>query len=614
MAKKTLQCLKRLRDLMKDVKYVSEPLSAYIITSDDAHQSEYLAECDKRRQFVSGFTGSAGTAVVTEHEACLWTDGRYYLQATEEMSDEWKLMKEGMPSTPSQGSWLARTLQPGARVGADPCLVSYTTWKTLQDELAAAGLSLVPVAPNLVDVLWEGRLSPPAGSVQPLAIKYTGKTSKKKVEEVRKKMKEKGAALLVVTALDEVAWLLNVRGSDIEFNPVFFSYVVVTNSQVHLFVDESKISLAVRNHFNEEDLPVSIHPYDKVSSFLSEQVNQLSGQGGKVWISSDSSYALARLFPDSLRILEITPIAVMKARKNPVEVQGMVNCHVRDAAALCCYFAWLERQLKEGQVVTEISGADRLEEFRKQQEDFMGLSFDTISSVGPNGAIIHYHCTPATDRPITTRELYLCDSGGQYRDGTTDVTRTLHFGTPTDYERECFTRVFKGQRLLGTAIYPNKIKGNCLDTLARKFLWDVGLDYLHGTGHGVGAYLNVHEGPMGISWRMYPNDPGLQEGMFLSNEPGFYEDGKFGIRLENVMYVVPAQTRYTFKDRGFLTFKTVTLVPIQTKLIDKDLLTAEEVAYLNSYHRECREVVGEKLKAAGQQEAWEWLHRETEPI
>ncbi|XP_046997256.1 xaa-Pro aminopeptidase ApepP isoform X2 [Schistocerca americana] len=602
--------LVKLRSLFKNLKYVPEPIQGYVVPSDDAHQSEYLAECDKRRAFISGFTGSAGTAVITETQACLWTDGRYFLQATKQMDDNWTLMKEGIPTTPTQGAWLSKALPAGSRVGVDPKLISYSAWKPLQTQLEAAGHSLVPVATNLIDLIWDDRPAPPKGTVEPLPLVYTGKTSKTKVEEVRTMLAEKGATLLVVTALDEVAWLLNLRGSDIAYNPVFFSYALVTMHSVHLFMDECKLTPSVRQHFNQEDLCITIHPYEKIQDVLTEQISE---QEGKVWISAGASYALTSLIPDKKRVSEATPIALMKAIKNNVEIQGMINAHIRDAAALCCYFAWLEKEVVKG-TVSEVSGASRLEEFRREQENFVGPSFETISSSGPNGAIIHYTPSPESDRLLTVDELYLCDSGGQYKDGTTDVTRTIHFGTPTQFEKECFTRVFKGQFFMGTSVFPTKIKGNCLDTLARKYLWDVGLDYLHGTGHGIGSFLNVHEGPMGISWRIYPEDPGLQEGMFLSNEPGFYEDGKFGIRLENICRIVPANVPYKFKDHKFLTFETVTLVPIQTKMLVREMLTDKEVAYLNDYHKQCREKVGPLLKKMGHHEAWEWLCRETEPI
>jgi len=355
---------------------------------------------------------------------------------------------------------------------------------------------------------------------------------------------------------------------------------------------------------------VEYKPYDTATSYLADLVSKTEG---KVWVSSKSSYAFVDLVPSERRISSITPVNLMKAIKNAVEVEGMRNAHIRDAAALCSFFAWLEQEVPKGKV-TEISAADKLELFRSEQEHYRGLSFDTISSAGPNGAIIHYKPKNETNRPVTDKELYLCDSGGQYIDGTTDVTRTLHFGTPTEYEKECFTRVFKGQTFLGTAVFPEKVKGNVLDTLARKFLWDVGLNYLHGTGHGIGAFLNVHEGPMGISWRAMPDDPGLQTGMFLSNEPGYYEDGQFGIRLENIVTIVPKNTAHQMKDVNFLAFDTVTLVPIQKKMLVISMLTKDEISYLNSYHQLCREKVGPLLVEQRKMEAYEWLNRETEPI
>lgn len=602
--------LQKLRSLMKNAKYVSEPLQAYIIPSEDAHQNEYLADCDNRRSYISGFTGSAGTAIVTENEACMWTDGRYFLQASEEMDDNWTLMKQGLPNTPSQGKWLTKTLLPGSRVGADPNLVKYSIWKPLQTDLEAGGLFLVPVTTNLIDLIWEDRPFIPCNVIQPLPVKYTGKISKVKVEEVRGEMQEKGARLVVISALDEIAWLLNLRGSDIQYNPVFFSYVVISMDQVHLFIDEAKVVPAVYNHFNDEGVQVTVHPYEKIHSFLKDEI---TNENGKIWVSPHSSYALSAAIPDKLLVGELTPIPTMKAIKNPIEIQGMISAHIRDAVAMCCYFAWLEKEVSTGSV-TEISGAEKLEQFRREQEDFVGPSFETISAVGAHAAIVHYKPSEKTDRQITTEEVYLCDSGGQYRDGTTDITRTIHLGTPSQYEKECFTRVFKGQCFLGTTVFPSKLKGNRLDSLARKFLWDIGLDYMHGTGHGIGMYLNVHEGPMGISWKVYPDDPGLQEGMFLSNEPGFYEAGKFGCRIEDIVRIVPANVPYNFEDRTYLKFETVSLVPIQTKMLVPEMLTSSEIRHLNEYHSRCREIIGPLLKKMGHSEALEWLYRETEPF
>uniref|UniRef100_A0A8D8VMY0 Xaa-Pro aminopeptidase 1 n=1 Tax=Cacopsylla melanoneura TaxID=428564 RepID=A0A8D8VMY0_9HEMI len=613
-AKNTTAILQKLRSIMQTKSnHLAEAIQAYIVTSTDAHTSEYLAEADKRRAFVSGFTGSAGTAVVTLDKALLWTDGRYYLQASQELDSNWTLMKSGLPTTLTEKEWLAKNLPSGSRVGVDPNLITLQEYKAYETEFEHANLTIVPIKTNLVDLVWDNKPSCPNAAITPLGLKYSGKTIEKKVEEVRQKMKEKNAVILVLTALDEIAYLLNLRGSDIEFNPVFFSYVIVTDSSIQLFIEESRVSDTIRNHFNQENCPITIQSYDNVHSFLTELVANLK-PGKKAWISEYSNYALASVIPRKHLVSDITPVNVMKAVKNPVEIQGMVNSHIRDAAALITYLAWLEKEILSGHHVTEISGATKLEEFRSQQEDFVGLSFDTISSAGSNGAIIHYKPQPETDRPITAQEMYLVDSGGQYKDGTTDVTRTVHFGTPSEFEKECFTRVFKGCAALAMTVFPEKLKGHAIDAIARHTLWSVGLDYAHGTGHGIGSYLNVHEGPMSISFNPRPADPGLLSGMFLSDEPGYYEDGKFGVRIENIVQVIPVETKYSRKNKPFLGFKTITLVPIQTSLLNISLLSCEEIKFLNDFHQECRDVVGPVLKQKGQNEAFEWLVKQTEPI
>ncbi|CAG9854963.1 unnamed protein product [Phyllotreta striolata] len=608
----TTNLLQKLRGYMKNTKYVKEPIHAYIVPSSDAHNSEYLAECDKFRDFISGFTGSAGTAIITENEALLYTDGRYYLQASQQLDPNWTLAKEGQPTTPAQGDWLSKTLPKGSRIGVDPKVYSFDKFKSLHSKLEATGHELVPVSTNLIELLWADRPARPTNPVKPLGLKYTGTTVDNKLKSLNDSMKEKNAEYLVLSALDEIAYFLNLRGSDIEFNPVFFSYVLIANNSFTLFINDKQVSKDVLNHLNTQvSGNYKIEPYENVYKKLEELGRQVNGN---VWFSEQSSHALVDLIPTNRRITtDVTPIAIMKAIKNPVEIKGMRNCHIRDAAALCCYFSWLEHNVNK-EKITEISGAEKLEGFRKQQEDFVGPSFDTISSVGPHGAIIHYKPTKETDVQITSDQLYLCDSGGQYLDGTTDVTRTLHFGNPTQYEKECYTRVLKGQLKLGSRIFPLKIRGNCLDSFAREYLWQVGLDYAHGTGHGIGSYLNVHEGPMGISWRPIDTDPGLQVGMFVSNEPGYYQDGDFGLRIEDIVEIVEANPPHNFANRGYLTFETITLVPKMNKLILVDMLTDEEIKQLNDYHQKCVEVVGPLLEQQGQMQAREWLIRETRPI
>ena len=604
---------------MKDRKYVQEALSAYIVPSCDAHNSEYLADIDARREAVSGFTGSAGTAIITPSQALLWTDGRYHLQASQEMDHNWTLMKDGLPDTPSQAEWLCSNVSTGG-VGVDPWLLGANAWQALSDKLDSAGLQLVAVENNLVDLAWSSDpVSPqparPDNLVMPLELRFTGSSWQEKVGRVREKMAEAGVGMLVVSALDDVAWLYNLRGSDISFNPVFFSYAAVTESEAVLFLRSSQLTDNVREALGHgDDLEaerVSLREYGDIKAFISAEV---SASKYKIWLPDTASQALAGLVPPERRVIKASPVAGLKCIKNSVEMTGFEASHARDAAALCSYLCWLDKTIDK-QEVTEVTGADRLEAFRAEMDNFMGLSFPSISSMGPNGAIIHYRPTPETSRPINRSELYLIDSGAQYKDGTTDVTRTVHYGTPTDYEKECFTRVLKGMIGLASAVFPDKTKGHCVDSFARHHLWQVGLDYLHGTGHGVGAFLNVHEGPCGISWRVYPNDPGLQEGMVLSDEPGYYEDGKFGIRLETLVKVVRTETKFRMPSKSvFLTFEPLTVVPIQKKMIVPGLMTREEVEWLNTYHQLCRDRVAPILKSMARTEALDWLYRETEPI
>ncbi|XP_058832676.1 xaa-Pro aminopeptidase ApepP isoform X2 [Topomyia yanbarensis] len=609
--KPTGDVLAALRNLMSNLPNSLGSINAYIIPSDDAHQSEYLAKRDERRAFISGFDGSAGTAVVTEKEALLWTDGRYYQQAGKQLDSNWTLMRDGQPSTPTIDAWLAKMLQPGCKVGVDANLISTRAWNPLQTSLKSAGCSLLPISPNLVDLVWNDQPAAPQNPAIPLALEYTGQSVAKKLEIIREKMVDKRASVLVVSALDEIAWFLNLRGSDIDYNPVFFSYALITLDDLYFFVDDSKLSPAVSDHFRANEVQPKIHPYGDVQQVLKSLAES---SANRVWISLGSSYALTALIPEEKRLHEITPINLMKAVKNEVEAAGMRQCHIRDGLALCQYFAWLERCIKEGRPVDEISGADQLEKFRSQQDKFMGLSFTTISASGPNGSVIHYHPLPETNRPITNQEMYLCDSGAQFLDGTTDVTRTVHFGTPTQQEITAFTHVLKGKIALGEAIFPRKVKGQFLDTIARKALWDVGLDYGHGTGHGIGHFLNVHEGPMGIGIRLMPDDPGLEENMFLSNEPGYYKEGQFGIRIEDIMQVVSTNIGDNFDGRGALTFNTITMCPIQTKLIDVRLLTDKERNSLNSYHQTVWETLSPLLRKANDAETLAWLEREVQPI
>nr|XP_009670644.1 PREDICTED: xaa-Pro aminopeptidase 1 isoform X2 [Struthio camelus australis] len=590
----TTELLKQLRQVMKSPKYVQEPVQAYIVPSGDAHQSEYIAPCDCRRAFISGFDGSAGTAIVTEQHAAMWTDGRYFLQAAHQMDNNWTLMKMGLKDTPTQEDWLVSILPEGSKVGVDPFIIPADQWKRMSKALKSAGHDLVPVKENLIDAIWADCPQRPCKPLITLDLGYTGVSWRDKIVALRSKMAERKVPWFVVTALDEVAWLFNLRGSDVEYNPVFFAYAIIGMSTIRLFIDGDRVmDPAVREHLQldsslEPEFKIQVVPYGSILTELQAVGTGLSLKE-KVWLSDKASYALTEAIPKAYRYLTpYTPICIAKAVKNASETDGMRRAHIKDAVALCELFNWLEKEVPKG-TVTEIIAADKAEEFRSQQEDFVELSFATISSTGPNGAIIHY------------------------KDGTTDVTRTMHFGTPSAYEKECFTYVLKGHIAVSAAIFPNGTKGHLLDSFARSALWDCGLDYLHGTGHGVGSFLNVHEGPCGISYKTFADEP-LEAGMIVSDEPGYYEDGSFGIRIENVVLVIPAETKYNFKNRGSLTFEPLTLVPIQTKMIDVNLLTQKECNWVNDYHQKCREVIGAELERQGRHEALQWLVRETEPL
>uniref|UniRef100_A0A8C5TA33 Xaa-Pro aminopeptidase 1 n=1 Tax=Malurus cyaneus samueli TaxID=2593467 RepID=A0A8C5TA33_9PASS len=572
----TTELLKQLRQVMKNPKYVQEPVQAYIVPSGDAHQSEYIAPCDCRRAFISGFDGSAGTAIVTEQHAAMWTDGRYFLQAAHQMDNNWTLMKMGLKDTPTQEDWLVSVLPEGSKVGVDPFIIPADQWKRMSKVLRSAGHDLVPVKENLINTIWTDCPQRPCKPLITLDLSYTGVSWRDKIVALRSKMAERKVMWFVVTALDEVAWLFNLRGSDVEYNPVFFAYAVIGMNTIRLFIDGDRMmDPAVREHLQldstlEPEFKIQVMPYSSILSELQTVGAGLSPKE-KVWLSDKASYALTEAIPKAYRYLTpYTPICIAKAVKNAVETEGMRRAHVSEALSVSLHM------VPKG-TVTEIIAADKAEEFRSQQKDFVELSFATISSTGPNGAIIHYKPVPETNRTLSVNEIYLLDSGAQYKDGTTDVTRTMHFGTPSAYEKECFTYVLKGHIAVSAAVFPNGTKGHLLDSFARSALWDCGLDYLHGTGHGVGSFLNVHEGPCGISYKTFADEP-LEAGMIVSDEPGYYEDGSFGIRIENVVLVIPAETKYNFKNRGSLTFEPLTLVPIQTKMIDVNLLTEKEVS------------------------------------
>ncbi|KIK04842.1 hypothetical protein K443DRAFT_675621 [Laccaria amethystina LaAM-08-1] len=601
----TTERLAKLRELMKQ-----HSVQAFVVPSEDQHSSEYLANCDKRRAFISGFDGSAGCAVITTDKAYLFTDGRYFLQAEKQLDKNWELMKQGLPDVPTWQDFLYKNLEPATRIGIDATLIAASDAESLTKQLAPKHSKLVSLKENLVDVVWgEDRPSRPKNPVFHLDEKYSGQSQVDKIAKLREEIKKKKAEAIVVTMLDEVAWLFNLRGSDIDYNPVFFAYAVVTMDEVILFIDSAQLDDTARQNLD--------HVYTKPYYYIFEHLNGISrnlelGRESKILLGDRASLAIADAIGKDNYTIARSPIADLKAIKNKTELEGFRQSHIRDGAALVRYFSWLEEQLNRGAVINESQGADKLEEFRSELDLFRGLSFDTISGTGPNGAIIHYKPDPNDCAIIKKDQVYLCDSGAQFLDGTTDVTRTWHFGTPTNEEKRAFTRVLQGHIAIDTAIFPNGTTGYVIDSFARRALWQDGLDYRHGTGHGVGHFLNVHEGPHGIGVRIVLNNTPLKAGMTVSNEPGYYADGKFGIRIEDIVLVREVKTPNNFGDKGYLGFENVTMCPIHKNLVDVSLLNEQEKKWLDDYHAETWEKVSPLLK--DDTRALEWLKRECSPL
>ena len=573
--------LARLRDAMRE-----HEVAAYLVPSSDPHQSEYVPEHWARRAWASGFTGSAGDLVVGLEGGGLWTDGRYHLQARQQLRGTGiRLFPVGEKGVPTIEEHLAKTLPRKSAVGVDPAVVGMRRARRVVEALAPAGVTLEPIDENLVDVV---RGPVPRrrarARVVPLPTRFAGETSASKLRRVRRAMRERGADALVVTTLDAIAWLFNVRGSDVAYNPVVIAYAVVTADEAVLHVDRGKLDPSAKAHLKRT---ARVEPYAAIRRTL----RGLARRRAAVWIDPDTTSLLCgRLLDGAKPVFAPSPIPRMKARKNDVELAGIRAAHRRDGAAMVRFLHWLERSVPAGGI-TEMSAAARLEGFRREGEHFQGLSFPTIAGYADHGAIIHYSVDEASDVPLHPEGLFLVDSGAHYLDGTTDITRTLLLGgRPTTAQRDCYTRVLKGHIAIATARFPAGTTGSRLDTLARAALWRSGRDYAHGTGHGVGAYLNVHEGPQSISHRS--TGVPLEPGNVQSNEPGYYEPGEFGIRIENLVEVVKDET---LAPRDFLRFDTLTLCPIEKRLIAPELLSAEERGWLDAYHARVLETIGPGL-------------------
>ncbi|XP_014377241.1 xaa-Pro aminopeptidase 2 isoform X1 [Alligator sinensis] len=586
-------------------------VSAYIVPATDAHMSEYIAEQDARLAWMTGFTGSAGTGVVTLDKATLWTDSRYWIQAERQMDCSWELQKTVWIH--SIGEWILQEVPAGKNIGLDPFLFSIDNWESYCQALQNSGRNLIPIETNLVDLVWDAQKPPPpTHSIYALSDEFTGNTWQNKVSDIRTQMEKhsKSPTAVLLSGLEETAWLFNLRGDDIPYNPVFYSYALLTKSNISLFLNQSRLTQDALQSLTAGcpgPLCVHLEDYNQVKAHLENYV-----QGDiQVWIGTEyTTYGLFRVIPEEKRLQEsYSPVMTTKAVKNTKE-QGLLKAaHVRDAVAVIQYLHWLEKNVPLGSV-NEFSGAHYVNQLRQKMDHWRGPSFETISASGLNAALAHYSPSNVSSRKLSVDEMYLTDSGGQYLDGTTDITRTVHWGAPTPFQKEAYTRVLMGNIELSRLVFPSGTSGRMIEAFARRALWEVGLNYGHGTGHGIGNFLSVHEWPVGFQSNNVP----LTTGMFTSIEPGYYQDGEFGIRIEDVALVVETQTEHKVGDKPFLTFEVVSLVPYDRNLIDVRLLSAEQIQYLNSYYETIRHRVGPELQRRQLQEEYEWMRSNTEPF
>ncbi|WP_084582584.1 aminopeptidase P family protein [Sphingomonas azotifigens] len=580
-----------------------DALDGFVVPLTDEHMSEYVGEYAQRLAWLTGFQGSAGTAVVLPQEAAIFTDGRYTLQVRQQVSaDQWAYV--GVPAT-SVADWLGEHAPDGGRIGYDPWLHTRAWVEEARKALAEKGATLVAVPRNPIDVVWSDQPSPSDAPLAVLDEALAGKSSAAKRAEIADWLQARKADAVVIAALDSIAWTFNVRGGDVTHTPVALAYTVIhADGTADLFVAPEKVTDAVRQHLGNA---VRIHDRTAFTPAL-------AGFAGRR-VVADPGSAVAAIF-DGLEAGGATvvalrdPVILAKAIKNPAEVAGHKAAQARDGAALSRFLKWFEETAPQGGL-TELSAADKLREFREATGRLKDLSFDTISATGPNGAIPHYKVTDESSLPIEHGQLFLIDSGGQYGDGTTDVTRVMPVGAASDEMKDRFTRVLKGHIAIATAIFPDGTMGAQIDGFARRPLWEAGLDFAHGTGHGVGAYLAVHEGPQRIAPPSYPGGQALEPlraGMFLSNEPGYYKAGEYGIRIENLVHIV--ERTIPGGDKPMLAFETLTFAPIERSLIVPALLTPEERAWLDAYHAEVLAIVGPQLEGADRA----WLEAKCAPI
>ena len=591
--------LAALRDALAD-----DGLAGFVVPLTDEHMSEYVGAYAQRLEWLTGFGGSAGSAAVLRDRAAMFTDGRYTLQVRAQV-DGRLYDYVAVPATPP-ADWLAAHAAPGDRIGYDPWLHTRSWVEATGRALSAAGASLVATPANPVDRVWTDRPGPSAARLEVHDLEHAGEAASAKLARIAAWLETQRADAVVVTALDSIAWLFNVRGKDVDHTPVPLAFALVhADASADLFVDAAKLTPAVRAHLGDA---VRIHDRTAFATAL-------GGFGGRT-VAADPTTAVAAVFAalnaGNATVVEARdPCVVPKAVKNATEIAGSKAAHLRDGAALTRFLHWFAGEAPKGGL-DELGAAAKLRQFREATNQLEDLSFDTIAGSGPNGAIVHYRVSPETNRPIARDSLFLIDSGGQYRDGTTDVTRTLAVGTPSAEMRDRFTRVLKGHIALASAVFPEGTRGNQIDALARQFLWAAGLDYAHGTGHGVGSYLAVHEGPARIATAAggygAMGDEPLRAGMIMSNEPGYYKTDAYGIRVENLVLVEPRDIPGA--ERAMLGFTTLTLAPIDRALIDTALLTTAEVAWFDAYHARVAAAVGPLLDDAAKL----WLDTATRPL
>jgi Xaa-Pro aminopeptidase len=586
-----------LRSLMEEKGY-----DVYLVPTDDSHQSEYVGEYFKARAFITGFTGSAGTAVITKTDAGLWTDGRYFIQAAAQLEGSGiTLFKAGQPDVPTIEAYITDVIPEGGTLGFDGRVVAMGQGQALKAALAAKN-ARIDYSEDLIDRIWEDR---PALSTKPafaLGVEYTGESTADKLSRIREAMKKEGADVHILAALDDICWTTNLRGNDIEYFPLLLSYAVITMDDMKLYVDETKLTAEMKESLAKDG--ISIHPYNAVY----EDIKGLSAKDGVLVDPSRLNYALYNNIPKEAKVIEqMNPEVLMKAMKNDTELKNIVNAHIKDGTAVTRFMCWLKKNIGKTEI-TEISAAKKLDSFRREQEGYLWQSFEPICGSGEHGAIVHYAATPETNVPVTTNGLFLTDTGGGYMEGSTDITRTFAFGELTDRMKEDFTTVLLCNLHLARAVFPHGISGFNLDAMARTPAWERGMDYNHGTGHGVGYLMNIHEAPAGFRCAVREKERNILEpGMVITNEPGIYIEGSHGIRIENEMIVRKGpKTEYG----QFLYFEPITYVPIDLDAVDPDMMKQEDKDQLNAYHEKVYELISPHLN----DEEKEWLKEYTRAV